>query len=534
MASMQIERLDHLGIVAGVSREIGQVEYFDALDTHDHERVSQGQAVLALILNGLGFSNRQLYLIPQFFTGKPIAHLLGPGIAAEDLNDDRLGRALDWLTKHDLTRLFAGLALRARAAFGVPLETIHVDTTSFSVYGDYPDVPLPDTQLIQITYGYSRDHRADLKQWLLALATAGNSDIPIGLQVLSGNASDKAVLVQQISQLMEQLQGTGDPLPIFAADSGLYSVANMQFLSERGVLWITRVPETSQAAKAAVRQEPAQLHQEDTWQWWETTHRVNHRFERWIVARSDEGMTQHRATVQRQAKREQAQWQQEINHLGPFACQADAEATVARVQQAMPPWFHLIVEYTCQEHYGKAGRPAAGATPTTVQWQVRGTVQLAAAAVEREARRRAWYIVATNVEDLPAVEILRRYAEQHGVERGFAFLKDPLFLASSVFVQKHERVMAIGFIMVCCLLLYRLAEYRIREQLALRDETLPNQLGKPTQRPTLRWLFQCFEGIHLVTVGNAVQVVGLTDLHQQVLTLLGPPYQQIYEAFSER
>src|SRR5215469_6778204 len=236
MASMQIERLDHLGIVAGVSREIGLVEYFDDLDAHDHEHVSQGQAVLALILNGLGFSNRQLYLVPQFFAGKPIAHLLGPGIAAEDLNDDRLGRALDWLTKHDLTTLFAGLAVRARSAFGVPLETIHVDTTSFSVHGDYPDVSLPDARLIQITYGHSRDHRADLKQWLLALATAGSSDIPIGLQILSGNTSDKVALVQQISRLVEQLQGTGDPLPIFVADSGAVQCCQHAVLVRAGGL----------------------------------------------------------------------------------------------------------------------------------------------------------------------------------------------------------------------------------------------------------------------------------------------------------
>jgi transposase len=363
---------------------------------------------------------------------------------------------------------------------------------------------------------------------MLALATAGSSDIPIGLQVLSGNASDKLVLVQQMSRLMEQLQGTGDLLPIFVADSGLYSAANMQFLSERGVLWIARVPETSQAAKAVVRQEPEHLHQEGVWQWWETTHRINQRCERWIVARSEEGLAQHRATVQRQAQREQAHWQQEVNQLGPFACQADAEAAVARLQQAMPSWFHLTVEYTRHEHYDKAGRPAVGVMPTTIQWQVRGTVQLAAAAVEWEARRRAWYIVATTVEELPAAEILRRYAEQHGVERGFAFLKDPLFLASSVFVQKHERVMAIGFIMVCCLLLYRLAEYRIRERLVQRDETVPNQVGKPTQRPTLRWLFQCFEGIHFVHLEHTRQVIGMTEVHRQVLSLLGTIYQDIY------
>jgi transposase len=238
------------------------------------------------------------------------------------------------------------------------------------------------------------------------------------------------VLVQQISRLMEQLQGTNDPWPIFVADSGLYSATNMQFLSGQGVLWIARVPETSQAAKAVVQQEPEQVQQEGAWQWWETTHRVNHRCERWIVARSEEGLAQHRTTVQRQAKREQTHWHQEINHLGPFACQADAEVAVARLQQSMPPWFHLTVEYTRHEHYDKIGRPATGTTPATIQWQVRGSVQIAAAAVEREARRRAWYIVATTVEDLPAMEILRRHAEQHGVERGFAFLKDPLFLAS--------------------------------------------------------------------------------------------------------
>src|SRR5215469_8773269 len=104
---MQIERLDHLGIVAGVGQEIGLIDYFDELVTQEHERVSLGQVVLALILNGLGFSNRQLYLVPQFFATKPVAHLLGVGITADDLNDDRLGRTLDWLTAHDLTALFA-------------------------------------------------------------------------------------------------------------------------------------------------------------------------------------------------------------------------------------------------------------------------------------------------------------------------------------------------------------------------------------------------------------------------------------------
>ena len=62
MAIFSVERLDHLGIVAGVCQEMGLVEYFDDLDDHVHGRVILGQAVLAMALNGLGFSNRRLYL----------------------------------------------------------------------------------------------------------------------------------------------------------------------------------------------------------------------------------------------------------------------------------------------------------------------------------------------------------------------------------------------------------------------------------------------------------------------------------------
>jgi transposase len=130
-----VEDLNHLGIVAEVCREIGVAAWLDQQDPGNRQRVSVGTATVALVLNGLGFSIRQLYLVSQFFADKPVEHLLGLGITAEDLNDDCLGRTLDWLYMHDVTRLFAGLALRARRAFGVPVERLHADTTSFSVHG---------------------------------------------------------------------------------------------------------------------------------------------------------------------------------------------------------------------------------------------------------------------------------------------------------------------------------------------------------------------------------------------------------------
>src|SRR5215472_15222682 len=203
-----VEHLNHLGIVAEVCREIGVAAWLDERDPASRQRVSVGTATVALVLSGLGFSNRQLYLVPQFFADKPVEHLLGPGVRAEQLNDDCLGRTLDWLYAHNVTTLFAGLALRARKAFDITLDRLHADTTSFSVHGQYASPP-PEAEsltsaaeetletgdqdqprIIEVTYGYSRDHRADLKQWMLTLITSGEG-VPQFLRALDGQASDK-------------------------------------------------------------------------------------------------------------------------------------------------------------------------------------------------------------------------------------------------------------------------------------------------------------------------------------------------------
>jgi transposase len=117
-------------------------------------------------------------------------------------SDDCLGRTLDWLYAHDPTKLFAGIASQARQVFGISAHQVHVDTTSFSISGAYSStgerVQEPGTSaealeaktaLIAITYGYSRDHREDLKQWMLALATTHDGDVPLFLQPLDGNSS---------------------------------------------------------------------------------------------------------------------------------------------------------------------------------------------------------------------------------------------------------------------------------------------------------------------------------------------------------
>jgi transposase len=133
----QTQRLDHLGIVAGVCKEAGIAQWLDKVAGENRRSVSVGTATVAMILNGLGFSNRQLYLVPQYFENKPVEHLLGEGITADMLNDDCLGRTLDWIYEHDVTTLFGVLGWQARQRFGIKAEGLHVETTSFSVSGEY-------------------------------------------------------------------------------------------------------------------------------------------------------------------------------------------------------------------------------------------------------------------------------------------------------------------------------------------------------------------------------------------------------------
>jgi transposase len=512
-----------------VCQEAGIAAWLDKLAGESRRSVSVGKATVAMVLNGLGFSNRQLYLVPQYFENKPVEHLLGEGITADMLNDDCLGRTLDWLYEHDVTTLFAGLAFQARRRFGIAAQRLHIDTTSFSVSGDYASKeeegdPVP----IAITYGYSRDHREDLKQWMLALATTHDGDIPLFLRPLDGNSSDKEHLSAAVREVMTQLRAqvpeeSGQRIAVF--DSGGYSEANMTSYNEANIWWISRVPETSTAAKRALEQEPEQWQalSDGSGEYVVRTLELPQGKERWVIVRTHAQMQATQEQMELKVKKTRQEWEKRLWHLSnqAFGCPTDARTAWEQALKGKPSWLIATCTLKEQQQYEQRGRPKKGAAPDQTVWSLVPILMVDQAEVTALARKKAAFIVATNLLD-----------EQGGVERGFRFLKDPVFLASSVFVKKPERVIALSFVMVLCLLVYRLAEHRLRRQLLATEQTVPTQINKPTNRPTMRWIFQCFEGIDLLHIHNGshwhTQVLGLQALHQQVLRLLGPVYSQFY------
>ena len=135
---IQTITMDHHGLVAAICQDLKIAERIDSrLLSNSRRKVSPGIATVAMIINGLGFTNRTLYLAHQFFESKPIERLLGVDLKAQDITDDALGHALDDIAEYGSSKLFA------EVAFGVAIEnnlldsTNHLDTTSLLVHGEY-------------------------------------------------------------------------------------------------------------------------------------------------------------------------------------------------------------------------------------------------------------------------------------------------------------------------------------------------------------------------------------------------------------
>jgi transposase len=183
---------DHLGLVAGMFEELGLGDVIDqATQQHpEMQIVTAGNAVKAMVLNGRGFVNQRLYLVPQVFQHKPTSQLIAPAIAPAPLNDDTLGRAFDTLYDDGVTALYSLMAATAAQRLGLSPTFAHLDRTSFHVDGRDTSDEEPDEQVIPITQGYSRDHRPDLNHVRLDLMVEHHAGLPIWMQPIRVHLSE--------------------------------------------------------------------------------------------------------------------------------------------------------------------------------------------------------------------------------------------------------------------------------------------------------------------------------------------------------
>ncbi len=361
MDVVTVDRLDHLGIIAGVIKDVGIIEMIDAhIVPDDQEDITTGEAVAGMILNGLGFSDRPMSLTPQFFANKPVALLLRDGVSAEHFNRFKLGRSLDKVHSYGCDVLFSEVALAVCKQEGIALRFNSLDTTSFALTGAY--VPETDTQAIAITHGYSKDHRPDLKQVVLELMVSQDGGVPFLSQSWDGNASDTVVFKERCEALIVQFEASETPRYLIA-DAKLYTEANAPNLAR--LPFITRIPETLKVTQQVI----AQAWAWGEWQPLDETVRYQRvelchygMAQRWLVVASQDAWQRVEHTLANAQAKEAEQVQKQLFHLQAQRFASETEAQTALETMAQRWRYHQVAQVSLTPHiqYARKGRPTPG------------------------------------------------------------------------------------------------------------------------------------------------------------------------------
>jgi transposase len=308
----------------------------------------------------------------------------------------------------------------------------------------------------------------------------------------------------------------------------------------KAVLWVTRVPETLAEAQRLVREssQEALLELKPGYFGKEISVTYAEIKQRWLLVYSEAAYQRELQGLERVQAREllqaEKEWRKSCQQ--EYKCQADAEKAAQKFNKRWK-YHQAVAQVGPITKYAHSGRPAATDEPEIIGYSLIGSVVVVPAAIDEAQKMLGKFIVATNQTDpekLPSKAMLDHYTEQGvSVERGFRFLKDPMFFAHSLFLKKPGRVMALIMIMVLALLIYALAERQMRKALAENNLTVPDQKGKPTKTPTIRWIFQVFEGIDVLSIWQneklaTRQLLNLRPVHRHILRLFGKPIQNCY------
>jgi transposase len=530
---IQSYSLGHLGIIAGIFDALKIGEVIDGvMPKQGSKNLPHSTIIKAMILNGLGFTHQRLYLFPNYFMTIPTEKLLGEGISPSDLNDDVVGRTLDAIYRYGATELFNQITLHVMGQFSLGTQLIHVDTTDFSVHGKYENDAPDSTDSIRIAFGHAKDGRTDLKRFVLGLVT-NQFGLPLFAKAFSGNESDKNSIIHMIQKTQQALNF--DDKNYWVADSALYTENNIQLLGTE-MKWITHVPATVGDIQELLNADLDFIPSTDQrYAFYVTDLNYGGIPQRAVVVWSEEMRNRNEKTFERKLQKETAKAEKELKKLmsKKFVCVPDAENEAKNWATKLP--YHdlkdiQIVPLT-EKAEKKRGRPKKDEL-LKHYFRIEGKIEIDEEVLAEERRKFGRFVLASNDVNLDPELMLNYYKGQQVVERGFRFLKDKCFHVSEVYLKKEERIESLCMIMVLSLLIYSFAEWRLREKLKETGKSVPNQLNKPTQRPTMRWIFEIFMGVIQAIVtekGKIIKVsVNLSSTQITILSMLGQECKYYY------
>ena len=473
----------HLPIVKEFAMKLGIVEIVNELVPSQMEE-DPGTIFLAMILDTLS-GRTPLYRLDEFFENQDTELLLGKNPKAEAFEDYNVARVLDKAYNTGTMKIFTEISKRAVLLFDV--ETVHVsfDTTSISVFGEYEqcsgesavDVPFA------ITHGYSKDHRPDLKQFLISMLCVGGN-IPVFGRTEDGNASDKTInndVPTRVSKHLAQY-GIAEKAYVYIADSAVVTESNLERMWNC-IYFATRLPATYGECARAI----AEAVEKDEWE--------------------DVGVLAETKPTKNRPAAYYKTYETEVELYGKR--------------------YRAVVVHSSAHDKYKVGRPANGVKEIDrILFSVNGEIFEKTEAAERFRREAGCFVLLTNVPKEGEMGhssrgVLKAYKDQHGIERNFGFLKDPV-IVNSIFLKKPERIEVLGLVLLISLLIWRLLERAMRNYVKNTGEDLPGWKKRRTNKPTSFMLTTKFAGVIVLKVAGQRQLSKpLTGQQKEYLNSLG-------------
>ena len=548
---------------------------------HRNRHISHGEAVAGLMVYLLN-NGRALYEMENWAEKTAILSSLFPGYRPGDWTDDRLADTLDELHTEGLEEIQGTISANIVKEFGLKLDEIHYDTTSVSLWGTYDSAT--GQPAVLITFGYSKDHRPDLKQVVVGTAVSGDGGVPLISKTHNGNTSDSVLPISY----WERLRKLAGKSPFcFIGDCKIASKETLgELCSQQGGLFLAPMAMTPAEQAVLVKKMkeeklnflPVELKAEEGLKpiYERLTNRVGNRHKK--KEKAEHGADSYKVYEDQWVIKDKADQPHTVRKLVIWSTQLarlNAKAREGRLEKAQEQLQALrgklnkrtlistetieaaknkilnsckvdgLMDASIVENLeivlkkigrGRPGPDSQYVTEENLRYDL--AVYRHQKAIEDEALLDGIFLMVSNhdLQQWPVSRLLALYKRQYKVERIYHVMKGPLAV-SPMLLEKPERICSMMFIMTLTLQLYTLIQRQVAQALLHRDSPLvglmPNRIK--TWRPQTDKLLAAFDNIHLVQINShetssygtsSLSITSLNSLQLEILQLLGVPVKK--------
>jgi len=524
--NLRTERVDDLPLLIG---QMQQMHLAALLDRHfaphgNWKGLSLGQLTVVWLSYILSQSDHRLSHLRPWATARLhcLGKLLGCPLQERDFTDDRLALVLEYLAETTAWEAFEGdNAQNLLRVYSLEAKTIRVDTTTASGYWQVDEAGL-------LQFGHSKDHRADLPQLKIALASLDPLGLPVVMQVVAGNCADDPLYIPVITQVQKCLGQDGK---LYVGDCKMASLRTRAYLQSSGEYYLCPLssvampPEELSARLQQFKAGGGKLEQVGKTAADGTSEPVAHVFEyqqplsyqgqtwseRRVVVRS----LKQAARLMRVIEQNLQKAQQELQALG--------ERKQGKKRLVGAQLYGKCIEIVSKYGLESVVRLSYHAAQERVDFAVDEE------ALEQLQSEQGWRVYVLNQPTLSLSEVVWCYRNEYTVERCFGRLKGQPLSLSPTYLKREDHLVGLGRLLTLGIGVLTLLETGVRKRLAERQRTLAGlyagTASRQTRTPSAELLLAAFKEVTLTLVELAGQwqahLNALTPLQQEILSLLG-------------